>query len=195
MIRILMLFLTANLCGCVLSDGDSDCIWKAVELLIGDSSHVITLTKDGDSIYSDINIIPKINTDGTVKEVTNNDDSIHDVTSFLRNYLQLKEHYEEAIQNCRKENEFLKMQVHTTSLQTNIFMNEIDRKLSNISQYIFAQSNRVRRSRGKYIGCYPVTEDHRGLRLSSGPSLSTTVDSCIQICRYGNYVYAGLHSG
>lgn len=94
--------------------------------------------------------------------------------------------------------------------QANIFLEkvqEIHQKLANLTDNVpLAQSDctanqnviqikRTRRTRGKYVGCYRDRVEHRGLKgFTTGPSPSTSVDSCIAICRAGNYVYAGLQA-
>jgi len=59
----------------------------------------------------------------------------------------------------------------------------------------FDKTKSNNRTRGKYVGCYQDRAEHRGLRGFAVPSRSMTVEKCIEICRNGSYVYAGLQSG
>lgn len=90
--------------------------------------------------------------------------------------------------------------------QTNELQQKIDQmyeKLSNITNSKpsapincptnqFDQIKRNKRTRGKYVGCFLDAAHHRGLKGFIRKSKSNTIESCIEICRNGHYVYAGL---
>lgn len=88
-----------------------------------------------------------------------------------------------------------------TDWQTNNLSHKIDRiyeKLSNTTPTSIQYFDKMRsnnRTRGKYLGCYQDRVEHRGLRGYALPSRSMTVEKCIDICRNGSYVYAGLQAG
>lgn len=89
---------------------------------------------------------------------------------------------------------------HNTNNWTDNLLNKVDQIYEKLStnpttiQYI-DKTKSNNRTRGKYLGCYQDRAEHRGLRGFAVPSKSMTIEKCIEICRNGSYVYAGLQAG
>lgn len=64
----------------------------------------------------------------------------------------------------------------------------------NCTYQAFDKIKRKKKTRGKYLGCFKDQLD-RVLKGYCLISRSMTVEKCIDICRNGNYVYAGLQYG
>lgn len=74
-------------------------------------------------------------------------------------------------------------------------MNQISEKLSKFTDDASIVLPVAQRTRGKYVGCFQDQAHHRGLKGYIRRSYSNTIEGCIDICRSGNYVYAGLQAG
>lgn len=95
---------------------------------------------------------------------------------------------------------------HNSENWTDLTANNLSHKIDQIYEKLSHTINPIpikyvdkmksnNRTRGKYLGCYQDQVDHRGLRGYALPSRSMTVEKCIEICRKGSYVYAGLQAG
>lgn len=147
---------------------------------------------------------------------TADEEAINDLNSFRKLYMSLKEYHENELNKLKSKYDLLeeqfiaseKINTQLSNSQTKDLQQKVEKmyeKLSRISDTKpsapitcptnqFDKMKRNKRIRGNYVGCFQDREDHRGLKGFVRQSKSNSIESCIEICRDGHYVYAGVQS-
>lgn len=97
--------------------------------------------------------------------------------------------------NLTRKIEELFAKFTTENRITNDLMQKFVQQFAKSSNIIENTTDINKRTRGKYLGCYQDRKEHVALRGYIMSSSSNNVESCIDVCHSGNFVYAGLQAG